>query len=65
MNEKTKNVFSFLVRVGLSVFLLKYLFSKIDVARTVEVLKSADMVFIFYASLAFLLIHFLTSTVCP
>lgn len=55
MNEKTKNIFSFLIRFGISALLLFYLFSMIDTGKFVGILKTADPVYIFYAFLVFLL----------
>lgn len=56
-NEKIKNVLSFLGRVGLSIFLLVYLFQKIDLTKTKEVLMSSNLVYIFYAGILFLIIN--------
>lgn len=41
MNEKSKNFVSFFLRLGLSAALLFYIFSKIDLQTTKEVLKNA------------------------
>lgn len=59
MKEKTKNLLNFLGRFGLSGLLLWYLFSKIDVQKTVEVLKTAELKYIFYAGMVFMSIHIL------
>jgi glycosyltransferase 2 family protein len=52
-----KNLLSLLFRIGLSGALLYYLFTKIDTTKTLEVLKSADLVYIFYGITLFMLIH--------
>lgn len=52
-NAATKNVVSFVVRVGLSGALLWYLFSKIDIARTWEILRVARIEFLIYAGVVF------------
>ncbi len=57
LNERTKNVISFIVRVGLSGALLWYLFTKIDVARTWEVLRGARVEFLIYAGLVFFVVN--------
>ncbi|MFI5205535.1 MAG: YbhN family protein, partial [Candidatus Paceibacterales bacterium] len=57
MNQKTKNILSTLFRIGLSCFLLYYLYTKIDVEKTVTVLKAADLGYILYAGIVFLIIN--------
>lgn len=57
MNDKSKNLLSLLGRVALSVALLAYLFTKIDVEKTWGVVKSAIPLYIFYAFLTFVLIN--------
>lgn len=59
LGEKTKNVLSNLLRFGLSFALLAYLFRKIDIEKTTAVIKSADLTFILYAFVIFLLINFI------
>lgn len=56
-NKTTKSVFSFFVRIFLSGALLWYIFSKIDLRKTAEILRSADLTFMMYAAAAFLVIY--------
>jgi len=56
LNEKTKTVLSFIFRFGLSFLLLLYLFTKIDIDKTREVLKTADLLYVFFAFCVFVLI---------
>jgi len=57
MNARFKNILSFLLRLGLSAGLLIFLFSKIDVAKTKEVLKASDINFLLIALLVFFSIY--------
>jgi glycosyltransferase 2 family protein len=57
LSEKSKSALSFLLRIGLSSVLLIFIFSKIDTERTWEVLKTADLRFIYYAGLIFFVIN--------
>ena len=57
LTEKQKTVLSTVARFLLSIALLVYLYFRIDVAKTAEVLKSASLLYIFYAFLGFLVIH--------
>ncbi len=57
-NETIKNLFSFFIRIFLSFVLMAWLFSKIDLAKMGEVLKSADLRFIGLALIIFLAINF-------
>jgi len=57
LNEKTKTILSFTLRFGLSIGLLMYVFSKIDLAQTAEVLKSTDPLYIIFAAIAFLTVN--------
>jgi len=58
LNERVKNLLSFVLRFGLSFLLLWFLFTKIiDIESTIEVLKSADVTNLIWAGLVFLLIH--------
>ena len=57
LNEKTKSTLSFILRFGLSLALLVYVFSKIDLRETVEVLKTADPRFIALAAIAFVIVN--------
>jgi len=57
LNEKTKNLLSFILRFGLSLALLVYVFSKIDLAKTAEVLKTADLTYIIFAAIVFLIVN--------
>ena len=59
LNDRTKNLLSTLLRFALSAILLAYLYRKIDVVKTAEVVRSANLVFIGYALLSFLVIHML------
>lgn len=52
MQEKTKMFLSFIGRFGFSIILLGYLFTKIDIEKTLIVLQAADLR---YISLAFVL----------
>jgi len=56
MNEKTKNVLSFLGRIVLSGFLLWLVFRQIDAQQTWTVVKSANLLYLFMSFLAFLVI---------
>lgn len=56
-SKNTKSLLSFLLRVVLSVALLWYVFSKIDIRNTIEILKSADLIYIFIAAVIFLIIN--------
>ncbi|MCB9756842.1 MAG: flippase-like domain-containing protein [Candidatus Omnitrophica bacterium] len=53
-----KNILNNLVRVGLSAVLLWWLSTKIDFVKTANVVKSADLVYIFYALVLFMVINF-------
>lgn len=57
LSEKTKNILSVFLRFGLSAILLSYLYFKIDIDKTVQVVKQADIKFILYALAIFLIIH--------
>ena len=57
LNETTKNIISFLARIILSAALLAWLFSKIDTAQMISILKTADLMFIGLALFIFLLIN--------
>lgn len=46
MKEKAKKLFSFLLRFGLSAGLLIYLFQKNDIQKTIEIAKSADVLYL-------------------
>ncbi len=54
MPERLKNLFSLLIRVGLSGALLIWLFSKIDYKHTWEAVKGADMIWMLAALGVFL-----------
>ena len=58
-NETVKNIFSFLLRFGLSVGLLAWIFSKIDIEHTWSVLKSADLGYLLWAGVVFFLTNLL------
>jgi len=55
INEKTKTILSFMLRIGLSLGLLMYVFSKIDLPATLEALKTADLFFIMLAGFMYLI----------
>lgn len=57
LNQKTKNILSVFFRVVLSVALLFYLYKKIDVEKTWEIVKTADLGYILYAGFIFLVIN--------
>jgi len=56
--EKTKNIISLFVRIGLSGLLLWYLFSKIDTEETFVLVKSADLKVLGIAFGIFVMINF-------
>ena len=55
ISEKTKTILSFTLRFGLSIGLLMYVFSKIDLPATMEALKTADLFYIAAAGCVFLI----------
>ncbi len=57
ISQRNKNIFFFFLRVTISIGLLWYIFSKIDLEKTKTALRSADPGYIFYAFLAFFFIH--------
>jgi len=57
MKEKAKKTLSFLVRFGLSAALLAYLFQKNDITKTIEIAKSADVVYLLLALLIMFVIY--------
>lgn len=57
MNPLTKNILSFILRIGVSVALLLWLFSKINMKQTLETLKAANPVILVYAFLLFVLLN--------
>ncbi len=59
MNDKVKNGLNFLMRFGFSGILLWFLSTKIDMEKTAEVLKGADVKYIIFAGLIFMSIHVL------
>ncbi len=54
MSEKIKNLFSFLMRIGVSAGLLWFVFSKIDMDKTWSILKTADVRYIVWGGMIFL-----------
>ncbi len=60
--KKSKDFLSFLFRLALSLTLLIWLFSKIDIKKTVEVLKSSDINFIMWGGIVFFSIYFILLT---
>ena len=59
LKAKTNNFLSFFWRFGLSAVLLVYLFNKMDIAKTLEIIKTADSRLLYLAGGIFLTIHFL------
>jgi len=57
LTENTKSLLSFLLRIALSVALLWFIFSKIDIQSTWNILKSADLFYIFIAGIIFLVVN--------
>lgn len=57
MKEKVKKLFSFIVRFGLSVGLLVYLFQKNDIQTTIEIAKSADVLYLLLSLVVMFLIY--------
>jgi uncharacterized protein (TIRG00374 family) len=49
MKDKMKNILSFLMRLGFSGLLLWWLFSKIDTEKTIEILQTADLTYLYFA----------------
>lgn len=59
MNQNFKNILSFFFRFALSGALLWWLFSKIDINKTTDVLKTADRNFIAAALAVYFLIYYI------
>jgi len=57
LNEKTKNILSLILRFGLSGLLLSFLYTKIDIEKTVEIVKTAELSYIFYGFVIFAILH--------
>ena len=57
LNEKIKNLLSLALRIGLSGALMAYLFSKIDTAKMLTLIKSADMRYLGFSAFAFISIN--------
>jgi len=57
LGEKTKNILSLLFRFGLSALLLFYLYTKIDVEKTANIVRTAELKYFFYALATFLVLH--------
>ena len=57
LSERTKNLLSLLLRIGLSSLLLIYLFSKIDTAKMIATLKNADFRYFYYALAIYVVIN--------
>lgn len=57
LKKNTKNLLSFVFRIGLSLALLLYVFSRIDLQKTGEILKSADLLYIALAAIVFVAIN--------
>ncbi len=53
LNERTKNIFNFIVRIALSAGALWIVYRVIDVEKTIKVLKSSDLKYIGYGLLVF------------
>ena len=52
-----KNILTNLLRIGVSVGLLWFLSTKIDIPKTIEVLKSADLKYLLYAFVVYCVIY--------
>ena len=59
LTKNIKSLLSFFLRVGLSVGLLWFVFSKIDIQNTWEILQSANLAYILMAALIFLIVNVL------
>ena len=57
--RRSKNVLSFVGRFSLSAVLMWYLFTKVDVAKTVSVIRSADLSILFCSFAVFLIVNFI------
>ena len=57
LTKNAKSLLSFLLRVAISGALLWFIFSRIDMESTAEVLKSADLTYIFLAAIIFVFIN--------
>jgi len=57
MNSTLKNILNNFLRIGLTVGILWYLSTKIDFKRTLEIVKTADLSYVFYAFLLFLFVN--------
>jgi uncharacterized protein (TIRG00374 family) len=60
VKQNTKSFFSFLLRIGLSLGLLVFVFSKIDMQKTGEILKTADLFYIALTAVVFILVNVIT-----
>lgn len=58
MSPKLKSFLNNFLRFGLSAVLLYWLYTQIDVQKTADVIKSANLTYIFYAGLVFWVINF-------
>ena len=59
LKKKIKETFSLLLRLGLSVALLFYLFKKVDVVKMIDILKEANFIYLLVALLLMFVIYFL------
>ncbi|MBF0523003.1 MAG: flippase-like domain-containing protein [Candidatus Omnitrophica bacterium] len=57
LNEKSKKTLNFFLRIGLTLILLGYLYHKVDIEKTKEVLLASKMIFIWQAALLFVVIN--------
>jgi len=57
LNHKTKNLFSLFLRLALSLGLLVYVFSKIDMQKTGDILGTADLYYIVLAAGVFIVVN--------
>lgn len=57
LNERAKNFCNFLLRIGLSVGALFIVYKIVDIDKTIEVLKSSDVSYIYYGLIVFLIIN--------
>lgn len=62
MKQTLKNIFSLILRFGLSGALLVWLYSKIDIQQTAEVLKDCEIKYLVVAFGLFLIVNFILLT---
>ncbi len=57
LTNKAKGLLSFLLRIGISGALLWYVFSKIDIEKTAEIIRSANLGYLLIAAFIFILVN--------